>query len=282
MNVTHVGVVLHTGVDDTMMEESNFSDGFLDDMMDACGSVMSFDPLDPNQDMEDMMNPCLEVVLGDNPIGDLYRRIYHNLDEFEECIKTLEEAVPVCLYTIEVPGEESVAVPGSLFKKSACLIVQLLSGLDEICETELAGLDSCLPITASGNDCDQVITECANQGVFSVQGPPFNLITGTELPDSCLRVYEEQGLTTKVPERYTAFSTVCNGGTTVASTSMAVQAPEASPKHVSTSSTTASASGTTSGSSNGPICRAVSYPRCGWLCGGYFDQEASSCRQPRL
>lgn len=177
----------------------------------------------PDVDM-DAMNECIDEILGENAIGDFARDIYHHPDKICKCVADLGDAVPSCLLKISIPEDEvpeemedfvpegldDIKVPLSLLKKATCLIGIGCDAIDDWCETQLEALDHCLPDAGKASfSCLTTIEKCALEAdpPIAITAPP--LLTTSELPDACQRVYAETS-TTNVPERYSHFNAVCN------------------------------------------------------------------------
>jgi len=160
---------------------------------------------------EDGVQQCLDVVLGENDIGNILRDIYHYPDKHCECMLALGDATPECFISLPEMPIDNAKVPLSLVKKEMCLLEIGCGALDDLCASELKSLDECLPpVDEDSFSCLQVMEQCELLELppISILAPPE--LTRSQLPDSCLRVYQDSKSDTNIIERYTHFNDVCN------------------------------------------------------------------------
>jgi hypothetical protein len=198
-----------------------------DQIKENCEQIM-----DPSNAM--MMQPddeglqrCLDTIMGDNPIGNFLRDLYHHPGKYCKCMASLDEATPECFVTL--PNDVG-RVPLSVVKKEICLLEIGCDAIDGFCEGEIQSLDECLPsLEDKSFSCLQVIEDCSllSSPPISIVAPPE--LTMSELPDSCVRVHDESFPDTNVVERYTQFNDVCNNnGSTAKSQSLYTSPTESS------------------------------------------------------
>jgi hypothetical protein len=195
------------------------SEDALNDITEQCKGLTDSATSILSQPDVNALNDCMGAILGDNPLGDLLRKVYHTPDRICSCIPALEDAVPSCLYSITVPQEQmpegmtsDMKIPLSLVKKYTCMLDNVVcAALDDMCATELEALDLCLPPADQASfSCMSVMEKCTleSEPSFSMEAPPE--LTANELPDACQRVYTAGALTTNLPERYRHFNNICN------------------------------------------------------------------------
>jgi len=154
--------------------------------------------LDPEALLAGLPDKCAEVFLGSNPMGDVVRTSYLKPDVVLPCFTQLSDAVPDCKhYTWPMP------IVGKWLKSATCIAGKLETILDQVCEAELSGLDTCL----SGQESDLCSAQDACRQVsFNMNMmPPF---LGIPMPDACLRVAKANGMETAV-DLYNEFRTQC-------------------------------------------------------------------------
>jgi len=162
----------------------------------------------------DVQNKCIEDVFGNNVFGDIIRDVYHHPYKYFTCVAELGEATPACIFTAPIDNEavspEALSIPLSFFKKVGCLYGLAADAIAGICDTEIEGLDACLPKDGDKDyECEDIVEDCEDSGTFSVQVYPGSLLTAGELPVDC--VHEAKGYKNlKVLERYHAFHIKCN------------------------------------------------------------------------
>jgi hypothetical protein len=204
MNRTDQSFFLHAGWD----KDDFQSPEMFDDVKENCEQIM--DPMNSMmmQQDDEGLQKCLETVMGDNPIGNFLRDLYHYPEKYCECMASLADDTPECF--IALPSDEG-RVPLSVLKKEICLLEIGCDAIDDFCAGEIKSLDECLPpLDDETFSCLQVIEDCSllNVPPVSMLAPPE--LTMSQLPDSCVRVHDESMSDTKVVERYTRFNDVCN------------------------------------------------------------------------
>jgi hypothetical protein len=206
--------------------DDGISEDVLNDITEQCKGLTDSATSMLSQPDMNALNDCVGAILGDNPLGDLLRDIYHTPDKMCSCVAALEDAIPSCLYII-IPEElmpegtkGDLKIPLSLVKKECCVVGIACAALDDMCATELEALDLCLPPADQASfSCMSVMEKCAleSEPPFSMEVPPE--LTAAELPDACQRVYTASALMTNVPERCRHFNSICNNaGPTPATT----------------------------------------------------------------
>lgn len=160
------------------------------------------------QQDDEGLQQCVDAIMGDNPIGNFLRDLYHHPGKYCECMATLADKTPACFVTLP---NEAGSLPLSVVKKEICLLEIGCDAIDGFCESEIQSLDECLPPPGDTTfSCLKVIEDCSllSTPPVSMVAPPE--LTASELPDSCVRVHDESMSDTKVVERYNQFNDACN------------------------------------------------------------------------
>lgn len=184
------------------MFEAGVSDDFMNDFMDKCANNPALDPIaiamNPPEnplDMADLMKDCLDLMFGDNVVGNFLRDLYHNPDKNCQCVSTLGKSLPLCgIETGSSSGIQAIdKVSGTGTKSATCILGLACDMLDDACTSELTGLDECLPLltdlenSESSYECNTVYGACV--GRLTMMIPPE--LTRGALPDSCVRVSQD-------------------------------------------------------------------------------------------
>lgn len=168
------------------------------DISEKCGDIDEEDLLGMQSSDAGVPDECMNAILGDNPVGNLIREMYHHPDKFCACTQAFGDAVPQCLLTDPISDS---TISGSLFKSSACLVGLTCSHIDDFCTRELEALDSCLPpMNDNTLSNEEVIKQCEADESMLI-GIPAQLSKG-QLPDACERVYNEKMSDSQVLERF--------------------------------------------------------------------------------
>jgi len=190
------------------------SEKMQDDCLSASALLGASTMSGEDSGITDAMNKCFEDVLGKNVFGDIFRDVYHHPYKYFTCVAEFGEATPACILTAPIDNEavspDALSIPLSLFKKVGCLYGLAADAIAGMCDTEIEGLDACLPKDGDKDyDCEDIVEDCEDSGTFSVQVYPQSLLTAGELPVDC--VHEAKGYKNlKVLERYHAFHIKCN------------------------------------------------------------------------
>lgn len=226
-----------TGIEQLMTKFENPADveTFTNMITSKCSDVTNA-VLDVDSGDYEFINDseCTDAVLGDNPVGNFIRGIYHHPDKWCNCYAELGDAVPTCLLQAKDMDYKNdmmmnmknnmsdmmdeLEISGSSIKKMTCLVGIGCKAIDDLCLTELQGLDKCLPEVNDMNDidksekfCDVIYERCDAEGTFTVVPPPLTMLTESELPDSCERVASNNDQMSSIPERFSRFGAVCGG-----------------------------------------------------------------------
>mmetsp|Transcript_19522 Transcript_19522/g.36581 ORF Transcript_19522/g.36581 Transcript_19522/m.36581 type:complete len:294 (+) Transcript_19522:849-1730(+) len=176
----------------------------MEDVIEACGDFVPTASSQIDQVDFDDMDSCVDVMLGDNVLGDFLRDFYHNPGKNCACAAAFGDAVPSCLIH---SLDDEVVVPGSLFKAASCLVGKACDAVEDICLEELEGLDQCLPPLDGKKSCYKIELDCALEGSMSLILPPQ--LTLGELPDTCQKVSEESMAENHIPDRLSAAYQKC-------------------------------------------------------------------------
>lgn len=145
---------------------------------------------------------CARELLGSNSFGDMVRTMYLHPDKTLPCFTRLAMDIPSCIYNIEGP----MPLVGPWLKSASCVLGESSKLLEDICEAELQGFDSCLHSFGEGKtNCDQTIKHCAMETATMKFPKP---LLGAPLPDSCSRVAKERGLEDTLAQ-YHNFKSIC-------------------------------------------------------------------------
>lgn len=184
--------------------EKEFPDDLQEQIQQACATP--FDPVSGTPASPEDLQQCLNVVLGDNAIGDMIRDLYHHPDKYCNCMASFAEALPECLVSIQIPELGDLELPLSLLKKETCLIEIACEAIDDTCMSEFKTLDECLPKDDTFS-CLDVIEGCQLLESSFFMLPPQ--LTQSQLPTQCVQVYQDSKMDTNVIERYEAFNAKC-------------------------------------------------------------------------
>mmetsp|Transcript_8266 Transcript_8266/g.14963 ORF Transcript_8266/g.14963 Transcript_8266/m.14963 type:complete len:292 (+) Transcript_8266:867-1742(+) len=197
----------------------------MNDFMDKCANNPALDPIaiamNPPEnplDMADLMKDCLDLMFGDNVVGNFLRDLYHNPDKNCQCVSTLGKSLPLCgIETGSSSGIQAIdKVSGTATKSATCILGLACDMLDDACTSELTGLDECLPLltdlenSESSYECNTVYDACVERSVMTMMMPPE--LTRGALPDSCVRVSQENQhfQARNVMARFDQYNAKCN------------------------------------------------------------------------
>lgn len=130
---------------------------------------------------------CVEAIVGENPFGNLVRRILEYPSADDACFTKLSKEVPMCTLKLW-----PISIPGSIFQVSSCIKNELLLDEEESCNTQFKILDDCLPDNEAAlfdtqkkdkTTCARWIQACAEKySLWTTLPAPFN---GLPLSDAC-------------------------------------------------------------------------------------------------
>jgi hypothetical protein len=165
-----------------------------------------------DQGDEKALVDCIRPLLLDNPIGDAFKGIYLQADQFCSCLKPFSDKVPSCrLDAWPVP------LVGSWLQKFSCLMEEFWCGkVNDFCVNELRAMDACLPNENELRTCESELLCGKIEKSFSLSVPSF--LRDMPLPDACSRVYGNAKNNTfegtNIIKRYQKFQSLCNDEST--------------------------------------------------------------------
>jgi len=150
------------------------------------------------------MQKCTDTIFGDNPFGAIVHDIILNSDKICSCYQHLSDSpLPEC-QTDHWP----IPISGTDLNSVACTISYGCQFVDNLCDSELVRLESCLPpLDEEGYSCDDVVDDCYEHESMLFLGDsaePLNIL----LPGACRRVGRESNKGS-VLRRYGRFSKKC-------------------------------------------------------------------------
>lgn len=178
----------------------------MDMAMDMAGAEDSSgleDFLNEESEIVESGNRCLQILLGDNSMGNFIRYQYNHIDKTFGCFSKLGEDLPHCVVSSPIPMDgNTYSFPLSLSKKLACVLGSSFeSVLGEACVDTYEGLGQCLP-QLDETDVDDATSLCAEEGGLLLGKQEFigmdaSVVTGNKLPDFCTKIFEGKGMDTK-------------------------------------------------------------------------------------
>lgn len=178
-------------------------------MNNAEVEVLMEGDLDEDSELGGSVKNCLQILLGDNPVGNTIRYQYHHLDTMFGCVSKFGDSLPHCLLN-SPPSDEGtvISMPLSLEKKLDCIVGASYEGLlEEMCMGILGALDDCLPSCHETVD-DQVssvynsCTQEEGMGVMFAKsdflfGIDTSVIDNNQMPEFCSKIFKKKGVETK-------------------------------------------------------------------------------------
>jgi hypothetical protein len=167
-----------------------------------CADLIMTDGVPEYAAIGEDLEKCAMALVGDNPLGDALRSFYLHPDKNCPCLQALSVSIPECELDLW-----PIPLMGSWLATSTCLLHDLGCDMfDMFCTLELEALEKCLPRENLDFSCASTL-ECGFTESLSLSMP--SSMAGIPLPDACVRVYKEQGVGTKLLERYDEFRDKC-------------------------------------------------------------------------
>jgi hypothetical protein len=184
---------------------------------DSLGNVYS-DCLKTLSEMsgpEESAEQCAKLVLANDRVARTVGSFLEYNTYICPCLPPLHRDIPKCVYHTQAEDEtgSTVLLDGSVLKLTLCLLGEICSHLDSLCETEVTSVDACLPkLNGYATWCETTKDECQKQGALLMTVPPP--LFGANFPRRCqpFATAKEEYMQARIIERYNQWRKQCVSG----------------------------------------------------------------------